>query len=78
MTELGSLLADTVAKLFGALATKELIESAEQGAWPEKLWRALEEGGGDPGLQAEALQPRKSVAQPNWRKRTRPRGLTRP
>src|SRR5688572_27532464 len=45
MTELGSLLADTVAKLFGAVATKELIESAEQGAWPEKLWRALEEGG---------------------------------
>ena len=45
MTELGSLLADTVARLFGALATKELIESAEKGAWPEKLWRALEEGG---------------------------------
>jgi acyl-CoA dehydrogenase len=42
---LSSLLADTVAKLFGALATKELIESAEKGAWPEKLWRALEEGG---------------------------------
>ena len=45
MTELGSLLSDTVTRLFGALATKELIESAEQGAWPEKLWRALEEGG---------------------------------
>jgi acyl-CoA dehydrogenase len=45
MTELSSLLADTVARLFGALATKELIESAEKGAWPEKLWRALEEGG---------------------------------
>jgi acyl-CoA dehydrogenase len=45
MSELGSLLSDTVGKLFGALATKELIESAEKGAWPEKLWRALEEGG---------------------------------
>ena len=45
MTELGSLLADTVGRLLTALATKELIESAEQGAWPEKLWRALEEGG---------------------------------
>ena len=45
MTELGSLLADTVTRLFGALATKELIESTEKGAWPEKLWRALEEGG---------------------------------
>ena len=45
MSELGSLLADTVGRLFGALATKELIESSEKGAWPEKLWRALEEGG---------------------------------
>jgi acyl-CoA dehydrogenase len=43
--DLGSLLADTVGRLFGALATKELIESSEKGAWPEKLWRALEEGG---------------------------------
>jgi acyl-CoA dehydrogenase len=54
MSELGSLLADTVAKLFGALATKELIESAEQGAWPEKLWRALEEGGLTLPLVSEA------------------------
>ena len=43
--DLGSLLADTVTRLFNDLATKELIESAEQGAWPDKLWRALEEGG---------------------------------
>jgi acyl-CoA dehydrogenase len=42
---LGSLLADTVARLLTALATKELIESSERGAWPDKLWRALEEGG---------------------------------
>jgi acyl-CoA dehydrogenase len=40
-----SLLADTVDRLLGALVTQELIESAERGAWPEKLWRALEEGG---------------------------------
>jgi acyl-CoA dehydrogenase len=44
-SELGSLLSDTVTRLFGALATKELVESAERGTWPEKLWRALEEGG---------------------------------
>jgi acyl-CoA dehydrogenase len=44
-SELGSLLADTVTRLFGDLVTKELIESAEKGAWPDKLWRALEEGG---------------------------------
>ena len=45
MTDLGTLLAPTVTRLFGDLVTKELIESAEKGAWPDKLWRALEEGG---------------------------------
>jgi len=54
MSELGSLLADTVGRLFGTLATKELIESSEKGAWPEKLWRALEEGGLTLPLVSEA------------------------
>jgi acyl-CoA dehydrogenase len=45
MSELGTLLSDTVTRLFNDLVTKELIESAEKGAWPDKLWRALEEGG---------------------------------
>ena len=45
MSELGSLLADTVTRLFTDLVTKELIESSEKGVWPDKLWRALEEGG---------------------------------
>jgi acyl-CoA dehydrogenase len=45
MTELRSLLGDTVTRLFTDLATKELIEAAEKGTWPDKLWRALEEGG---------------------------------
>jgi acyl-CoA dehydrogenase len=45
MSELSTLLGPTVTRLFGDLVTKELIESAEKGAWPEKLWRALEEGG---------------------------------
>jgi len=43
--ELRALLGDTVTRLFTDLCTKELIESAEKGAWPDKLWRALEEGG---------------------------------
>src|SRR6266481_5157222 len=43
--ELRALLADTVSRLFTDLVTKELIESAERGVWPDKLWRALEEGG---------------------------------
>jgi len=45
MGELGRLLSDTVTRLFNDLVTKELIESAEKGIWPDKLWRALEEGG---------------------------------
>src|SRR5262249_2560253 len=45
MSEVGSLLADTVTRLFTDLVTKEAIESAEKGVWPEKLWRALEDGG---------------------------------
>jgi acyl-CoA dehydrogenase len=54
MSELGSLLADTVTRLFTDLVTKELIESSEQGVWPEKLWRALEEGGLTMPLVAES------------------------
>jgi acyl-CoA dehydrogenase len=45
MSELGRLLSDTITRLFNDLVTKELIESAEKGVWPDKLWRALEEGG---------------------------------
>jgi acyl-CoA dehydrogenase len=45
MTGLRTLLGDTVTRLFGALVTKELIEAAEKGTWPEALWQALEEGG---------------------------------
>ncbi len=54
MSELGTLLAPTVTRLFTDLVTKELIESAEKGAWPDKLWRALEEGGLTLPLVAEA------------------------
>jgi acyl-CoA dehydrogenase len=45
MSELGELLAPTVTRLFTDLVTKELIESAEKGVWPDTLWGALEEGG---------------------------------
>jgi acyl-CoA dehydrogenase len=54
MSELGSLLAATVSRLFTDLVTKELIESSEKGVWPEKLWRALEEGGLTLPLVAES------------------------
>src|SRR5918999_2737600 len=42
---LKSLLADTVTRVFTDLVSKDLLESAEKGTWPDKLWRALEEGG---------------------------------
>jgi acyl-CoA dehydrogenase len=54
MTELTELLAPTVTRLFTDLVTKESIEAAEQGTWPDKLWRALEEGGLTLPLVAEA------------------------
>ncbi len=54
-SELRTLLGDTVTRLFTDLVTKELIESAEKGAWPEALWRALEEGGLTLPLVPEAL-----------------------
>ncbi|HTO12783.1 MAG TPA: acyl-CoA dehydrogenase family protein [Candidatus Binatia bacterium] len=54
MSELGTLLADTITRLFNDLVTKELIESAEKGAWPDRLWAALEEGGLTLPLVAEA------------------------
>src|SRR5207237_2920914 len=54
MMEMGSLLADTVTRLFTDLVTKEAIESAEKGVWPDKLWRALEEGGLTLPLVAES------------------------
>ena len=45
MSELRGLLASTVARLFADLVSTELLESAEGGAWPDKLWGALEDGG---------------------------------
>jgi acyl-CoA dehydrogenase len=45
MNETRTLLADTVTRIFTDLVSKELLESAEQGAWPDALWRTLEENG---------------------------------
>jgi acyl-CoA dehydrogenase len=45
MSELGDLLGPTVTRLFTDLVTKEAIEAAEKGTWPDTLWRALEESG---------------------------------
>jgi acyl-CoA dehydrogenase len=45
MNELRTILGDVVTRLFTERVTKEQLESAEAGAWPEALWRAVEENG---------------------------------
>ena len=45
MNELRTILGDVVTRLFSERVTKEVIESAEKGAWPEALWDAVEENG---------------------------------
>src|SRR5712664_1968427 len=45
MNELRTILGDVVTRLFTDRVTKELIEDAERGQWPESLWQAVEENG---------------------------------
>jgi acyl-CoA dehydrogenase len=45
MNELRTMLGDAVARLFTDRVTTELLESAEQGRWPDGLWQAVEENG---------------------------------
>lgn len=45
MSELRTMLEDTVSRLFRDRVTKESIEAAERGEWQADLWRAVEEGG---------------------------------
>ena len=45
MNELRTILSDVVTRLFTDLVTKDVIESAETGAWPDALWQAVEENG---------------------------------
>jgi acyl-CoA dehydrogenase len=45
MNESRAILGDVVTRLFTERVTKEQIEAAESGAWPEALWQAVEENG---------------------------------
>ena len=40
-----AILYDSAMRLFGDLVTPEVLAAAEQGIWPEGLWRAVEEAG---------------------------------
>ncbi|MDP6812818.1 MAG: acyl-CoA dehydrogenase family protein, partial [Alphaproteobacteria bacterium] len=44
-SELRTILGDQVNRLLGDLVTKDVLETAETGAWPEALWQAIEENG---------------------------------
>lgn len=45
MSELRTMLEDTVNRLFTEMVMQELLEEAEAGVWPEELWRTVEETG---------------------------------
>ena len=45
MNELTNILAETAERLLADHATKDVLNQAEQGDWPEQLWQTLEENG---------------------------------
>ncbi len=45
MSEFRNLLGETIERLLADHATKETVQGAEEGTWPEALWLALEENG---------------------------------
>jgi acyl-CoA dehydrogenase len=45
MSELREILSETVTRLFTEVCTKDLLEKADAGEWPEELWTAVVENG---------------------------------
>ncbi|MBV1877931.1 MAG: acyl-CoA/acyl-ACP dehydrogenase [Pseudomonadales bacterium] len=45
MSEIRTMLAETVNRLLADIVTAEMLTKAEQGDWPEALWRAVEDNG---------------------------------
>jgi len=45
MSEISTMLGDTVNRLLGDMVTAELLAAAEDGVWPAALWKAVEEAG---------------------------------
>ena len=63
MNELQAILTETVTRIFTDLVTGSVLQSAEQGTWPEKLWQALEEN----GLTQPLVPERRGGAGGSWR-----------
>ena len=45
MQDMRSLIEDQANRIFADLCTKDLVDAAERGEWPDELWRTLEENG---------------------------------
>jgi acyl-CoA dehydrogenase len=45
MNEFQTILSETIERLLADHSTKEVVQAAEEGTWPEALWTALEENG---------------------------------
>ncbi|MFZ5931611.1 MAG: acyl-CoA dehydrogenase family protein [Pseudomonadota bacterium] len=45
MSEISTMLGDTVNRLLGDMVTAQLLAAAEDGVWPAALWKAVEEAG---------------------------------
>lgn len=54
MSELRDILEESVSRLFDDFVTRETLEAAESGVWPEPLWSALTESGLTRPLVAES------------------------
>ena len=44
-TSMSAILLEQTDRLLGEQVTKEIISAAEEGKWPEALWKAVEESG---------------------------------
>lgn len=55
MNELAAILAETAERLLADHASKDVLNAAEEGGWPEHLWAALEENGLTQPLAPEAM-----------------------
>ncbi len=45
MSEISTMLGDTVNRLLGDLVTSDMLAAAEEGVWPTALWKAVEDAG---------------------------------
>ncbi|KRB75744.1 acyl-CoA dehydrogenase family protein [Noviherbaspirillum sp. Root189] len=66
MSDFDDLLKDTAARLFTDLCTRDALDSAENGRWPDRIWSAVEAAGLtsalDPETDGASLLPLETLA----------------